>query len=129
MFFKFLAYFMMAFFLMSSVVQLNDADWPMWLSIYAAILIATVLKIFYTSIQLRWFLVVLLLIYGFGVVYWSDSFVDTSIDAFKAVGMKGEIEERVRELWGLVICFIWTIVLTIHDWQHPGNSSQLEDIK
>lgn len=122
MFFKFLSYFMMAFSLMSSVVQLNDADWPMWLSIYAAILIATVLKLFYTGIQLRWFLVVLLLVYGFGVVYWSGSFSNTSLDAFKAVGMKGELEERVRELWGLVICFIWTIVLTIHDWRHPRNN-------
>ncbi len=116
--FRFLSYFMMAFFLMSSVVQLNDADWPMWLSIYTAILIATVLNVFYVGIQLRWFLVVLLLVYGFGVVYWSGSFVDTSIDAFKAVGMKSEIEERVRELWGLVICFIWTIVLITINWRH-----------
>ena len=102
---------------MSVVVQFNDPDWAMWMLAYGAILLVTVLITFNAGIQLRWFLVTLLLLYAFGVFQWSDSFANTSFDAFMAVGMKNTIEEGVRELWGLVICLIWTIVLVILNWR------------
>jgi hypothetical protein len=109
---------MMVFFLMSVVVQFNDPDWPMWMLAYGAILLATVLITFNAGIKLWWFLITLLLLYAFGVFQWSNSFANTSLDAFMAVGMKNAVEEGVRELWGLVICLVWTIVLVIRDWKN-----------
>ncbi len=118
MFFRLLSYLMMVFFLMSVVVQFNDPDWLMWMLTYGASLVATVLIIYNAGIKLRWFLIILILFYAFGVFQWSDSFANTSLDAFMAVGMKNAVEEGVRELWGLVICLVWTIVLIIHDWRN-----------
>lgn len=126
MLFRFLSYFMMVFFLMSVVVQFNDPDWPMWMLIYGAILLTTALITFSAGIKFRWFLITLLLFYAFGVFQWSDSFANTSLDAFMAVGMKNVAEEGVRELWGLVICLIWTIVLVIHDWRNIQSFGDIQ---
>lgn len=117
---------MMVFFLMSVVVQFNDPDWPMWMLIYGAILLTTALITFSAGIKFRWFLITLLLFYAFGVFQWSDSFANTSLDAFMAVGMKNVAEEGVRELWGLVICLIWTIVLVIHDWRNIQSFGDIQ---
>ncbi|MEE9346395.1 MAG: transmembrane 220 family protein [Methylococcales bacterium] len=114
---RFLSYVMMAFFLVSVIVQFNDPDWPLWILAYGAILIVTVLITFNVDIKVRWVLITLLLFYAFGVFQWSDSFANTSLDAFMAVGMKNAVDEGVRELWGLVICLIWTIVLVILNWR------------
>jgi hypothetical protein len=111
---------MMAFFLVSVLVQFNDPDWPLWMLAYGAILMVTVLITFNVDIKVRWVLITLLLLYGFGVFQWSDSFANTSLDAFMAVGMNNAVEEGVRELWGLVICLIWTIVLVIHNWRESS---------
>ncbi len=120
MLFRFLSYVMMAFFLVSVLVQFNDPDWPLWMLAYGAILMVTVLITFNVDIKVRWVLITLLLLYGFGVFQWSDSFANTSLDAFMAVGMNNAVEEGVRELWGLVICLIWTIVLVIHNWRESS---------
>jgi hypothetical protein len=36
------------------------------------------------------------------------------MQAFASVGMNSIIEEEVRELWGLVICLAWSVVLYVH---------------
>ena len=102
---------MVLFFIMAFAVQFNDPDGSVWMLMYGAILITTLLNIFKHSNNIYWVLFPLLIVYGIGVFQWSGSFEHTSIDAFMAVGMKNILQEEVRELWGLVICFIWTIVM------------------
>ncbi|MCH9697076.1 MAG: transmembrane 220 family protein [Gammaproteobacteria bacterium] len=118
MLFKTISYFMMAFFLMSLVVQFNDPDWLFWIMAYGAVLVTTVLKTFKPFPWLQWVLLILVLLYGYGVFQWSDNFAQTSLDAFKSVGMNDSVAENVRELWGLVICLVWTIVMVIHHFHN-----------
>lgn len=113
MFFKFMSYLMVLFFLMSVAVQYNDPDGTVWMFVYGVILATTLFIMFKPNPSIRWVLYPLLIAFGIAVFQWSESFADTSMDAFMAVGMKNIIQEEVRELWGLVICLIWTIVLTI----------------
>ena len=115
MIFKFLSYLMAFYFLMSIGVQYNDPDGAIWMLVYGVILITTLFNIFIRSDKVRWILYPLLIVYGVGVFQWSGSFEHSSLDAFMAVGMKNVVQEEVRELWGLVICFIWTIVMIIND--------------
>ncbi len=114
MFFKILSYLMVLFFIMSVVVQFNDPDKAGWVFAYSVILLTTLFNVFKQSDKTRWVLYLLLAVYGAGVFLWSGSFEHTSMDAFMAVGMKNIIQEEVRELWGLVICLIWTIVMIIN---------------
>ncbi len=114
MFFKFMSYNMIVFFLMSIVVQFNDPDGYIWMLVYGAVLLTTCLIIFYKPVKINWLLGCLVLLYAIGIYFWSDGFSNTSLDAFMSVGMKNETQEIVRELWGLVICFVWSIVLTIN---------------
>ncbi len=109
---------MALYFLMSIGVQYNDPDGTVWMFVYGAILIITLFNIFNRSHKIRWVLYPMLIAYGAGVFQWADSFEHTSLDAFMAVGMKNVIQEEVRELWGLVICFIWTIVLIINSFMN-----------
>lgn len=118
MLFKSFSYLMALFFIMSIAVQFNDPDGSVWMLVYGAILITTLFTIFKRSDKIRWVLYLLLLVYGVGVFQWSGSFEHTSLDAFMAVGMKNIEQEEVRELWGLVICFIWAIVLTINSHKY-----------
>lgn len=119
MLFKIVSIFMVAYFLLSIGVQYNDPDSLIWMGLYAAILMATLLTLFKATNGLRWQLVLLILLYGTGVVYLSGSFRDTSLDAFRAVGMSSLTDEKVRELWGLVICLLWAIALLIHSGMRP----------
>jgi hypothetical protein len=105
---------MVLYFLMSVGVQYNDPDGTVWMLVYGAVLIITLFNIFSRNYRILWILYPMLIAYGVGVFQWSGSFEHTSLDAFMAVGMKNIIQEEVRELWGLVICFIWTIVLIIN---------------
>lgn len=118
MLFKTVSYLMMAFFMMSLIVQFNDPDWLFWIMVYGAILVTTLLKTFKPAQWLQWVLLILVLLYGYGVFHWSDSFSHTSLDAFKSVGMKDSVAENVRELWGLVICLVWTVVMGVHHFQN-----------
>jgi hypothetical protein len=118
MIFKSFSYLMTLFFIMSIVVQFNDPDGLAWMLVYGAILIATLFTIFKRNDKIRWVLYPLLLVYGIGIFQWSGSFAHTSLDAFMAVVMKNIEQEEVRELWGLVICFIWAIVLTINSLKY-----------
>ncbi|NOR79798.1 MAG: hypothetical protein GQ529_03030 [Methyloprofundus sp.] len=118
MLFKFLSYLMVLFFLMSVGVQYNDPDWLMWIFLYGAILLTTLINIFNRSHKVRWILYPLLIVYGLGVFQLSDSFQHTSLDAFMAVGMKNVMQEEVRELWGLVICFVWASVVAINSFKY-----------
>ena len=108
---KLLSLLMMAFFLLSIVVQFNDPDSLMWVGLYGAILVATVLTLYRPSSRVFWQLLVLSLVYATGIVVLSGSFKDTSIAALIAVGMKDMTDEKVRELWGLVVCLVWAVVL------------------
>ena len=52
------------------------------------------------------------------------SLPDTSLDAFSSVGMSGERDELVRELWGLIICAVWTGVLLATQRRGSGDAAR-----
>ena len=113
MFFKVLTTAMICLFSYAVVVQFNDPDTLFWAAMYA---IATVISIAaYLSFSMRGMLWVAFGLYGASVVWLSPNFAHTSMEAFASVGMNSEEEELVRELWGMVICLFWSLMLILHD--------------
>lgn len=116
MLFKACSYFMMVFFSLSVILQYNDPDWLVWMAIYGIILISTIfLTVKAGLLRLHWPLIGLALLYGYGVFLYSDGFLVFSSEFFQASGMKTIKIERARELWGLIICFSWTIILIFYN--------------
>ena len=111
------------FLLMSIAVQYNDPDGPLWMLLYSVLLLVTLYHLYRPEQDIRVILLFLGLLYGAGVVLYSGSFGDTSLDAFKGVGMNSLVDEKVRELWGLVICFVWSVLLLIHNNRKRRRSS------
>ena len=112
MIFRGVAFLMTLVMLYAVVVQLNDPDSIFWLCLYSASVITSALVVSGLSIQP--FLWLLLGVYSGAVVWLSPAFPNTSIDAFGALTMRGSVEELVRELWGMIICAIWTLAMIIH---------------
>ncbi len=105
------------------LVQFNDPDVYFWICLYAVSLVTTAL-IFagYSNRSMLWMTMGL---YLAAIAWLSPSFVHTSLEAFASVGMKSVQDEKVRELWGMVICAVWTAVLLLVDARrHPGYSKQ-----
>jgi hypothetical protein len=112
MIFKLLNGVMTILFVLAILVQSNDPDPVLWMLVYgvaAALCVATLLKF-----RLRPVLIAFMAVCVTGVIYLSPRFADTSMQAFASVGMNSIIEEEVRELWGLVICLAWSVVLYVH---------------
>jgi hypothetical protein len=105
-------------FVFAVIAQFNDPDPVSWMLVYtvaAALCVATLLKL-----RIRPVLVAYMVVCATWVIYLSPRFVDTSMQAFTSVGMNSVIEEEVRELWGLVICLAWSVVLYVH----TGNGKE-----
>lgn len=118
MIFKFFAVLMVVMFSYAIVVQFNDPDTMYWIILYAISLLTTVLAL--TNVSLGGFYWLVLGIYLASVAWLSPNFSATSLDAFASVGMDNVQQELVRELWGMVICAIWSIVLVVRDSKlHP----------
>lgn len=112
--YKLLCALMVILFVFAAVVQLNDPDPLVWIAIYLSAALLTFLH----SIKRIPSIIMLLatLCYASGIIYLSYRFPDTSLQAFKSVGMSSIIEEEVRELWGLVITTSWSLVMLIRQW-------------
>ena len=113
MVFKLIIAVMVALLTYAIVVQLNDADMLFWTAMYGVSVITSVGD--FMNLPLRPMLWVAFGLYAAAVVFYSPSFAYTSLEAFASVGMSGEEQERVRELWGMVVCLLWTGILIIHD--------------
>lgn len=113
MIFKFFAVLMIVLFSYAIVVQFNDPDTAYWIALYAISLLTTVLAVI--NVSLGGFYWLVLGIYLASVAWLSPNFSSTSLEAFAAVGMDNIQQELVRELWGMVICAAWAVVLVIRD--------------
>jgi hypothetical protein len=91
------------------LVQYNDPDALFWMLIYgsiAALSLAAFFDRYYPRITAA-----LALVYLIAVFWFLPNFLNTSLEAFSSVRMKNVEHELVRETWGLLICFVWTLVL------------------
>ena len=48
-------------------------------------------------------------VYLLTAALWIDALPATSIEAFQHIQMSGIEEEEVRELWGTILCLIWSV--------------------
>ncbi|MCB1755536.1 MAG: transmembrane 220 family protein [Gammaproteobacteria bacterium] len=113
MIFRFFSILMSVLFSYAILVQFNDSDSLFWIALYGISLVVGIAGI--VNIQLKGLLWIAMGIYLAAIAWLSPNFANTSLEAFAAVGMKGESEELVRELWGMVICAVWIAVVLLHD--------------
>jgi hypothetical protein len=106
---------------MSMVVQLNDPDPIRWVVLYG---IAAALSGLALAGRLYfWPTAVACLVYLGGIALLWDAAPDTTPAAFVSIAMKDVVQERVRELWGLVLCLSWCSVLL---WRSRAPAVQAE---
>ncbi|HMN43057.1 MAG TPA: transmembrane 220 family protein [Povalibacter sp.] len=93
------------FFTYAVVMQYNDPDPLVWMSLYGIVAIANVAALA-GRLSPRWIAVATLphLVYG---LMLSPYLLRTSLHAFQTMGMKNDLEELVRESWGTVVCVLW----------------------
>jgi nitrate/nitrite transporter NarK len=106
---KIASWVMFVFFCLSALLQINDPDPVIWLSLYAtcaAISLGSGL-----GRPLRRTTIAALAVYVSGIITLAPALGDTTLDSFARFAMKNEREERVREFWGLIICAVWCAVL------------------
>ena len=114
MLYKLLCAAMVIVFLLAAGVQLNDPDPSLWIVLYLSAVALTILHVLRRAPLVV--IVILTLVYGAGVAYLSHRFPDTSLQAFKSVGMSSIVEEEVRELWGLVILTGWSLIMLVRQF-------------
>ncbi|MBW2421126.1 MAG: transmembrane 220 family protein [Deltaproteobacteria bacterium] len=112
---------MCLFFVLAIAVQLNDPDPLRWIALYG--IAAALSALAALGRGLPWLTAASLVLYLAGVVYLLPSLPDTSLEAFSSIGMSGERDELVRELWGLIICAVWMGVLLMVQWRSPSGES------
>jgi hypothetical protein len=109
---KILNYIMAAMFLFSVVVQYNDPDPQVWMSIYGAALVVCVLEILGRN---RWCFSATV---GVITLVWALTLVSQVLgkvafsELFEAWEMKDQRVEVAREMGGLLIVAFWMAVLT-----------------
>ncbi len=121
MIFKLITVIMIILFGYAIAVQLNDPDPYFWVALYGISLIASLGVL--VALPMPGVLWVALGIYVAAIAWLSPNFANTSIEAFAAIGMKGDQEELVRELWGMVICALWTCVLIFQERKYNPHYS------
>ena len=127
MVFRFLTVLMMVVFTYAIIVQFNDSDPLFWVALYGISLVTSVAA--FVSLSMRGMLWIAFGIYFAAVLWMSPNFTHTSMEAFASVGMNSERDELVRELWGMVICTLWTLVLLIYDRKRfPAYSQDASEL-
>ena len=104
--------FGLLFFAFAVVVQYNDPDPLIWMSLYGIVAAASLLALL-DCLTPRLVVIATIPHLLFGV-WLSPNLLRTSVDAFRTVGMKNDLDELVREAWGSVICILWMIGLYVH---------------
>ncbi len=114
---KILNYIMAAMFLFSVVVQYNDPDPLVWMTIYGAALAVCVLEILGRN---RWYFPAMV---GAITLVWALMLVSQVLgkvafsELFEAWEMKDQRVEVAREMGGLLIVAFWMMVLTGIQWR------------
>lgn len=100
------------FFLLAVAVQYNDPDPLIWMLLYGIVAAASLLALL-NRLSPRGVVIATIPHLLFGM-WLSPNLLRTSVDAFRSVGMKNDLDELVREAWGSVICILWMIILYLH---------------
>ena len=118
---KIASWAMCLLFVLAMAAQLNDPDPVLWVALYG--IAAALCAMAALGRESLGFTAAALVLYAAGVVYLLPSLPDTSLDAFSSVGMSGQRDELVRELWGLIICAVWTGVLLVGQWRRRADAN------
>jgi hypothetical protein len=103
---------MFAMFVLSTVVQFNDPDAPIWIAVYAAAAVLTALELkrrapFYAAIALA-------LITIAWSTWWGRNVHDVPFSALvQQWEMKNERIEVAREMYGLLIVSVWMVAISV----------------
>ena len=112
--FLILNYLMLAIFMLAIVVQFNDPDSGVWISVYS---IAALVCLLASKEQLHWMLPTLIgiLVLTWAIVLFSkiDSKITFSDLLLSSWTMKTYAIELMREVGGLTIVLVWMIALSI----------------
>lgn len=113
------------FFAYAVVMQYNDPDPAVWMSLYGIVALANVAALA-GRLSTRWIALASLphIVYG---LMLSPYLLRTSAHAFQSMGMNNELDELVREAWGAVICVLWMGGLFFHA-RHLGARKSTEAI-
>lgn len=121
------SYCMLAMFVFSVIVQYNDPDSLVWMSIYGG---AALLTIAFIGGRLYWLLPAILFVIA---IIWAAT-IEPNVwgriafsDLFKAWKMKSILVEEGREMGGLLIVGGWSLVLTLVSFQRKRTLSQESD--
>jgi hypothetical protein len=101
-----------ALFLLAAIVQWNDPDPVRWILAYGAVSVLSLAAAF----GQRWRLPSALLCAGLALaaLFFTPHLARAPAEVFASFAMKDEGVELAREAAGLWLCFLWTLVLTLH---------------
>ena len=100
------------FFSFAVAVQYNDPDPLVWMALYGIVAAASLLALL-NRLTPRLIVIAAIPHLLFGL-WLSPNLFGTSAEAFRTIGMKDDLDELVREAWGLVVCVLWMIGLYVH---------------
>jgi hypothetical protein len=106
----------MAFlFAVSVVVQWNDPDPLFWMALYgAAALLAVLAAIGQAPLVPN---LVALALFAALAVAWAPAFFGSRSEAYTSWEMKAPQDEEPREAGGLLLCTVWSAVLSHRAWR------------
>jgi hypothetical protein len=125
--FKLTAAMMTVLFAYAISVQFNDPDALYWVAIYAVSVVMSVAAFFNAPIKIPLF--ISLGLYSIIIALLSPFFLHTTVDAFLGISMKGLEQELVRELWGMVICWCWNLLLLVRQFKKTQPKNQKNKCK
>ena len=112
---KIISGFMAALFLFSVAVQYNDPDPLGWMIAYtvpAALSIAACLGRYPFRVT-----AVTTVVFAVAMLFWIPELVGARAATFTSMGMESRIDEEAREGLGLLICLVWSGVLSREAWR------------
>ena len=111
---------MLAMFVLSTVVQFNDPDAPVWIAVYAAA--ATLCGLEIRRSTPRWAPVALLIVAFLWAGYISLRVHGVPLSALVAHWEMKDIHvEEAREMYGLTIVGVWMIAIAVASWRRVAR--------
>ena len=113
---RILAATMTGLFLFAAAVQWNDPDPLRWIALYGlAALLSVGVALGRSWTRLEWGATAL---FAAVVLLLSPAALDGRVESFTSMEMKSVADERVRELGGMLICFVWSAAVVLWRRQH-----------
>ena len=112
---------MLVVFLMSCAVQYNDPDPALWIFYYGVAAVFTTLAI---AKSYTWWTAVAALGYLVGFAYYIPAWTVETVKLLKESKMSSLDVELARESFGLLMCAVWMIVLTVLRFRGRGKPSE-----